>query len=575
MVLLGSSGRAVVALNGHASRRLPWRCRLLLRGLRGRALRDADRRGASSAVALFEDERPQGHGRDHAQVLDEEGFRSLGVRGTDGLSHGLRKGRVHGARVRLAALADVRSHGLLHDRRAPSAGHPSLPRLPQVQRNLPRAVQQQRQEHVPSLQDPTRGNIEVRHELRRHTQRSGLRGPQPSLQPCAKWPRPRRQRRHGGLGRCRAGRRDAVRACGGRHREHGQGQRGEARGTDEDLALRLGDALLADLVEPIAELAVGGHQGVEVLRVEDLGALEHLLPVLQDVGAAEQALHDGHRRGRHGDAVPRHRGQARQRAAGGELPKRKAVGALAALADFRALVLGGGLAAEAAAAALAAHAGGQEGGVEVPEPEAVVQQHAVQHQVRQTKMILVENDRTELVDPGVQALDPEAASRDALELGGVHVGVLPKGVRASVPREVGEHQVHFQDQRRIVCQLLQRHLKAELPDLVEFDLLLAVADQEAPRRVRALVVDDVRGDQVVVVRALRRPRPGVGLEANVRARELTTWLRGDPRTVGPLPADPSLQVVQPLVEEVDVPKAFKVKSNLNYGTQGHERSQSS
>jgi len=211
----------------------------------------------------------------------------------------------------------------------------------------------------------------------------------------------------------------------------------------------------------------------------------------------------------------------------------------------------------------------------VPQPEAVVQQHAVQHQVRQTKMILVENDRTELVDPGVQALDTEAASRDALELGGVHVGVLPKGVRASVPREVGEHQVHFQDQWRIVCQLLQRHLEAELPNLVELDLLLAIADQEAPCRVRALVVDDVRGDQVVVVRALRRPRSGVGLEANVRARELTTWLRGDPRTVGPVPADPSLQVVQPLMEEVDVPKAFKVKSNLNYGTQGHERSQSS
>jgi hypothetical protein len=159
-------------------------------------------------------------------------------------------------------------------------------------------------------------------------------------------------------------------------------------------------------------------------------------------------------------------------------------------------------------------------------------------------MELVKDNGAELVNALLDAVYPEELLTHALEFRGIHVGLLPKTISTSVLCEVGEHEVHLQHEWFLLLPVFLRgELQAELGNVVEFDLLLAVPNEETASRKSALLLDDVGRDKMVVV----------------RAGWLALWLldlhwasqvaiRDSQLPMFSFPIDTRLQVVQPLVE---------------------------
>mmetsp|Transcript_50891 Transcript_50891/g.131197 ORF Transcript_50891/g.131197 Transcript_50891/m.131197 type:complete len:219 (-) Transcript_50891:108-764(-) len=136
-----------------------------------------------------------------------------------------------------------------------------------------------------------------------------------------------------------------------------------------------------------------------------------------------------------------------------------------------------------------------------PTPQPEVNDRAVHDDVCKAEVELVEDHRAELVEACLDAMHAEDTRRDALELRGIHIRLLAEAVRAAMLRQVCEHEVNLQRPRHRCLDLIGAQLQAELTDIVKLDLLFAVANQEAPRREGALVLDDVCGDQVMVIGA--------------------------------------------------------------------------
>eukprot|EP00449_Zooxanthella_nutricula_P039817 CAMPEP_0198603058 /NCGR_PEP_ID=MMETSP1462-20131121/151483_1 /TAXON_ID=1333877 /ORGANISM="Brandtodinium nutriculum, Strain RCC3387" /LENGTH=184 /DNA_ID=CAMNT_0044334827 /DNA_START=62 /DNA_END=613 /DNA_ORIENTATION=- len=180
--------------------------------------------------------------------------------------------------------------------------------------------------------------------------------------------------------------------------------------------------------------------------------------------------------------------------------------------------------------------------------------------VRQAEMELVEHDRAELVQARLNLMQPINLARHALELGGVHIGMLPEAVRAAVSREVREHEVDLQHHGRGLVETLV--LYPELAHIVHFHLFLAIADEETARRESALLLDDVRRYEVMVV--CPRLRLAGGNIRDLRCASEVGVGHGKNSVGSVLAVQSGSQVVQALVEKVHVPEALVMDRNFHH-----------
>merc|ERR1719261_1116258 len=96
-------------------------------------------------------------------------------------------------------------------------------------------------------------------------------------------------------------------------------------------------------------------------------------------------------------------------------------------------------------------------------------------------------------------MDPEGLEGHRLEFCGVDVWLVTKAISTTVLRQVCKHKIHLKHKGLIVIQIRCVKLNAELADIIELHLLLAIPNEKRPGRECVLILDDVSRDQMVMV----------------------------------------------------------------------------
>jgi len=120
-------------------------------------------------------------------------------------------------------------------------------------------------------------------------------------------------------------------------------------------------------------------------------------------------------------------------------------------------------------------------------------------EICQAEVELIEDHWAEFMKPLVCAMDPEGLEGHRLEFCGVDVWLVTKAISTTMLRQVCKHKVHLKHKGLIVIQIRCVKLNAELADIIELHLLLAIPNEKRPGRECVLILDDVSRDQMVMV----------------------------------------------------------------------------